>query len=165
MARTGLSGDLRLAVISTALTVVAELTAEFDDAHPNVRLSVQSKTSAQIPSMLDNREIDAGLTYLNNEPLGRVATVPLYAERYVLVAEAGHLLLAGPVKWGDLGGKPLCLLTPDMQNRRIITQQLSQAGVEVTPQIEASSIVVPMSHVVRSIRATILPIRAAEIIL
>jgi DNA-binding transcriptional LysR family regulator len=156
---------LRLAVIPTALTVVAELTAKFDDAHPNVRLSVQSKTSAQIPSMLDNRKIDAGLTYFNNEPLGRVATVPLYAERYVLVAKAGHPLLTGPVRWGDLGGVPLCLLTPDMQNRRIITQHLSQAGVEVTPQIEASSIVVLVSHVVRSNLATILPIRAAEIIL
>jgi hypothetical protein len=60
---------------------------------------------------------------------------------------------------------PLCLLTPDMQNRRIITQHLSQAGVEVTPQIEASSIIVLVSHVVRSNLATILPIRAAEIIL
>jgi hypothetical protein len=51
-----------------------------------------------------------------------------------------------------------------MQNRRSITQPLSQAGVEVTPQIEASSIIVLVSHVVRSNLATILPIRAAEII-
>lgn len=123
------------------------------------------RIAAQILSMLDNVEIDAGLRYLNNEPLGRVTTVPLYAERYVLVAKAGHPLLTGPVRWGDLGGVPLCLLTPDMQNRRIITQHLSQAGVEVTPQIEASSIVVLVSHVVRSNLATILPIRAAEIIL
>jgi DNA-binding transcriptional LysR family regulator len=123
------------------------------------------RIAAQILSMLDNLEIDARRTYLNNEPLGRVTTVPFYAERYVLVAKAGHPLLIGPVKWGDLGGKPLCLLTPDMQNRCIITQHLSQAGVEVTPQIEASSIVVPMSHVVRSIRAKILPIRTAEIML
>jgi hypothetical protein len=43
---------------------------------------------------------------------------------------------------GQMGRVP-CLLTPDMQNGRIITQHLLQAGVEVTPQIEASSIVVP----------------------
>jgi DNA-binding transcriptional LysR family regulator len=123
------------------------------------------RIAAQILSMLDNVEIDAGLRYLNNEPLGRVTTVLLYAERYVLVTKAGHPHLTGPVRWGDLGGVPLCLLTPDMQNRRIITQHLSQAGVEVTPQIEASSIIVLVSHVVRSNLATILPIRAAEIIL
>jgi hypothetical protein len=60
-------------------------------------------------------------------------------------------------------GARCCLLTPDMQNGRIITQHLSQAGVEVTPQIEASSIVVLVSHVVRS-NLAILPIKAAEII-
>lgn len=83
----------------------------------------------------------------------------------MLVAKAGHPLLKGPVKWCDLGDVPLCLLTPDMQNRRIINQHLSGAGVEVAPQIEASSIVVLVSHAVRSNWATILPIRAAEIFL
>ena len=38
--------------------------------------------------MLENLEIDAGITYLENEPLGRVTTVPLYAERYKLITAA-----------------------------------------------------------------------------
>lgn len=165
VAREGLSGDLRLAVIPTALTVVSDLTAGYGDAHPNVRFTVQSKTSTEILLMLENLEIDAGLTYLDNEPLGRVTTVPLYAERYVLVAKSGHPLLKGPVKWADLAGVPLCLLTPDMQNRRIINQHLSEAGVQVAPQIESTSVVVLVSHVLRSNWATILPVRAAEIFL
>ncbi|WP_281982569.1 LysR family transcriptional regulator [Thalassorhabdomicrobium marinisediminis] len=165
VAREGLSGDLRLAVIPTALTVVSDLTAGYGEAHPNVRFSVQSKTSVEILQMLENLEIDAGLTYLDNEPLGRVTTVPIYAERYVLVARAGHPLLSGPVRWAELEQVPLCLLTPDMQNRRIINQHLLEAGVEVTPRIEASSVVVLVSHVVRSNLATILPVRAAEIFL
>lgn len=164
-AREGLSGVLRLAVIPTALTLVSDLTNGLSAAHPNLRFSVQSKTSIEILQMLENVEIDAGLTYLGNEPLGRVTTVPLYTERYVLVARRGHPLLAGPVRWADLGQVPLCLLTPDMQNRRIITQHLSEAGVEVNPQIEASSVVVLVSHVLRSDSATILPVRAAEIFL
>lgn len=165
VAREGLSGDLRLAVIPTALTVVSELTESFGVAHPNVRFSVQSKTSVEILKMLENLEIDAGLTYLDNEPLGRVTRVPMYSERYVLVARAGHPLLQKTVAWGDLADVPLCLLTPDMQNRRIITQHLAQAGVEVAPQIESTSVIVLVSHVVRSNWATILPVRAAEIFL
>ena len=164
-AREGLSGVLRMAVIPTALTLVSDLTDSFTTAHPNLHFSIQSKTSAEILNMLENVEIDAGLTYLDNEPLGRVTTVPIYTERYVLVAKAGHPLLAGPVCWGDLGNVPLCLMTPDMQNRRIITQHLSEAGVTVDPQIEASSVVVLVSHVLRSNWATILPVRAAEIFL
>jgi DNA-binding transcriptional LysR family regulator len=165
VARQGLSGDLRLAVIPTALSVVSDLTAGFAEAHPNVRFSVQSKTSAEILSMLENLEIDAGLTYLDNEPLGRVTTVPLYAERYVLVAKSSHPMLAGPVEWGQLGDVPMCLLTPDMQNRRIMNQHLLQAGIEVAPQIESTSVIVLVSHVLRSNWATILPIRAADVFL
>ncbi len=165
VAREGLSGDLRLAVIPTALTVVSELTAGFGEAHPNVRFTVQSKTSSDILKMVENLEIDAGLTYLDNEPLGRVTTVPIYSERYVLVARSGHPLLDGPVAWGDLAGVPLCLLTPDMQNRRIINQHLSEASVEVAPQIESTSVIVLVSHVLHSDWATILPVRAAEIFL
>ncbi|MCF2904217.1 LysR family transcriptional regulator [Octadecabacter sp. CECT 8868] len=165
VARQGLSGDLRLAVIPTALTVVSDLIAGYAEAHPNVRFSVQSNTSIEVLNMLENLEIDAGLTYLDNEPLGRVTTVPIYSERYVLVAKAGHPLLGGPVRWADLADVPLCLMTPDMQNRRIINQHLAKAGVEVTPQIEASSIVVLVSQVVNSNLATILPVRAAEIFL
>ena len=164
-AREGLSGDLRLAVIPTALSTVSELTAGFTEAHPNVRFTVQAATSVEILEMLENLEIDAGLTYLDNEPLGRVTTVPIYAERYVLVGRAGHPMLGGPVRWADLGEVPLCLLTPDMQNRRIINQHLSEAGVEVAPLIESTSIVVLVSHVMRSDWMTILPIRAAEIFL
>lgn len=165
VARKGLSGDVRLAVIPTALAVVSELTAGFTETHPNVRFSVQSQTSAEILKLLENLEIDAGLTYLDNEPLGRVTTVPIYSERYVLVARAGHPLLKGPVAWSELSDVAMCLLTPDMQNRRIINQHLFEAGVEVTPQIESTSVVVLVSHVVHSNWVTILPVRAAEIFL
>ncbi|MEL6960469.1 MAG: LysR family transcriptional regulator [Pseudomonadota bacterium] len=165
VARQGLTGDVRLAVIPTALTVVADLTDGFAKAHPNLRFTVQSKTSVEILQMLENLQIDAGLTYLDNEPLGRVTQVPLYAEKYVLVARRDHPMMTGPVKWADLNGVPLCLLTPDMQNRRIITQHLSEAGVEVDPVVESSSVVVLVSHVMSRDVATILPIRAAEIFL
>ena len=35
--------------------------------------------------MIENLEVDAGLTYLDNEPLGRVKSVPLYHEEYRLL--------------------------------------------------------------------------------
>ncbi|PWG17362.1 LysR family transcriptional regulator [Salibaculum griseiflavum] len=165
MAREGLSGNLRIAVIPTALTLVADLTEGFARTHPNVRFSVLSRTSTEILSMIENLQVDAGLTYLDNEPLGRVTTQPIYAERYVLVARKGHPMLRAGLGWADLGGVPLCLLTPDMQNRRIISQHLSEAGVTVDPKVESSSTIVLISHVLRGDWATILPRKAAEIFL
>jgi DNA-binding transcriptional LysR family regulator len=165
-ARTGLSGNVRLAVIPTALTAVSQLTASFARAHPNVRFTVLSSTSTDILQSLEALQIDAGISYLDNEPLGRVVTVPLYAERYVLVVHADDALAGrGSVGWGELGGLALCLLTPDMQNRRIIGGHLAEAGVTVTPGVETNSTIVLISHVLRGGWATILPHRAAEIFL
>lgn len=165
-ARQGLSGNLRLAVIPTALSLVAELTTGFSRAHPNVRFTVRSSTSAEILAMLENLQIDAGISYLDNEPLGRVVTAPIYTERYCLVVRADDPLAArGALGWADLAGLPLCLLTPDMQNRRIINLHLAQAGVNADPMVEASSVIVLISHVLAGGWATVLPLKAAEIFL
>ncbi len=165
-AREGLSGLLRLAVIPTALGAVTQLTSRFAEAHPQMRISVRSATSTQLLSMIDDHEADAGIGYLDNEPLGRVVSVRLYTERYVAVLRDDNgLAQRNRLRWADFVGVPLCLLTPDMQNRRIIGGHLSAAGVEVAPKVETNSTTVLISHVLDSGWATILPERAAAIFL
>ena len=165
-ARQGLAGNVRLAVVPTALTVAAQLTTSFVRAHPDVHFTLLSSTSADILQSLEDLQIDAGISYLDNEPLGRVVTVPLYAERYALILRADSPLAAAvSVRWADLGTLPLCLLTPDMQNRRIIGGHLAEAGVTVSPAIETNSTIVLIAHVLAGGHATILPSRAAEIFL
>lgn len=83
--RHGLSGRLRIAAIPTALAMVPALTTPFREKHPGVTFTVLSRTSVEVLSMLGNFDIDAGITYLDNEPLGRVVSVPLYSERYQLI--------------------------------------------------------------------------------
>jgi DNA-binding transcriptional LysR family regulator len=164
-ARHGLSGHVRLAVIPTALTWAATLSARFAEAHPNVRFSILSRTSAEILAMMENLDIDAGLSYLDNEPLGRVVTVPIYRERYVLVCRSDSDLAArDSVAWGDLEGRRLCLLTPDMQNRRIINQNFMAAGVTPEAQVESNSTLVLASHVREGDWLTILPSDMAEVL-
>lgn len=159
----GLSGTLRLAVVPTALSEAARLTATFGAAHPEVRLIVLSRSSSEILAMIENLEADAGVTYLDNEPLGRVLSVPLYREAYCVVCGSGAALAAREtVDWADLGGLPLCLLTPEMQNRRIVNQKLIEAGVAPEARIESNSTVVLMSHVERGGWITVLPRQLAE---
>lgn len=156
--REGLSGRLRLAVIPTALTWAAWLAARFGEKHPNVRFTILSRTSVEILSMLDDLEVDAGISYLDNEPMGRVSTQPLYRERFMLVC-AKDSAFAGreSVAWGELRGERLCLLTPDMQNRRIINRNFAEAGVEPEAWIESNSTVVLMATVERGGCVTVLP--------
>ncbi|MHC0052645.1 LysR family transcriptional regulator [Actibacterium sp. D379-3] len=164
--KLGLSGKLRLAVVPTALAMVPRLTAPMMAAHPNLRVTVQSRTSADILHMLDNLEIDAGLTYLDNAPLGRVTAVPLYDEHYNLVVRADSPMAArGDVGWADLAALPLCLLTPDMQNRRILDQHMAEAGTGAAPRLEANSVIALIAHVLDGDWATILPMKTAQLFL
>jgi DNA-binding transcriptional LysR family regulator len=162
-ARRGLAGHIRLAVIPTALSMVSMLTEPFQEKHPEVSFSVVSRTSLQVLSQLDSFEIDAGITYLDNEPLGRVTSVPLYSEEYTLVvAEGAAHAKRDRISWAELAGINFCLLTPDMQNRRIINQHLSDAGVSVKPMLESNSIAVLLSHVITGRLASIMPRNAVR---
>ena len=161
-AREGLSGDIRLAVIPTALPMVADLTSAFSKEHTNVRFTILSRSSIEILDMLEGLQIDGGITYLDNEPLGRVATVPLYEEDYAVICHEGSdLAKRSKLEWSDLADAPLCLLTPDMQNRRIINQNLAAAGITPAPTVESNSTLVLVSHVETGQWVTILPLRIA----
>lgn len=162
-ARRGLAGHIRIAVIPTALAMVHELTEPFQTKHPDVTLEVSSRTSLQVLSLLENLEIDAGITYLDNEPLGRVTSVPLYAERYHLITVAGAPLAdREQVTWREAAGLRLCLLTPDMQNRRIINQHMADVGVGISPTLESNSMIVLLSHINTGQWASIMPRNVAE---
>ncbi|MGI8524802.1 MAG: LysR family transcriptional regulator [Pseudolabrys sp.] len=158
----GLAGRLRIAAIPTALAMVERLTTPFRERHPDVQFTVLSRTSTEILTHLENLEIDAGLTYLENEPLGRVTAVPLYTERYCLLTSADAPLGdRDTVTWADVARLPLCLLTPDMQNRRIIEGLLRDAGGDPQPTLESNSMILLYSHVRTGRWASIMPARLA----
>jgi DNA-binding transcriptional LysR family regulator len=123
-----------------------------------VRFSIVSKTSIEVLRLLENLEVDAGLTYLDNEPVGRVNTVPLYVEEYrLLTSRSGVLGDRERVTRPEVGQVPLCLLTPDMQNRRIIDALLRSAGREPSPTLESNSMIVLFAHVRVGKWASIMP--------
>jgi len=161
----GLAGHLRIAAIPTALPIVALLTTPYQAHHPDVRFTLLSRTSVEVLSMLENLEIDAGLTYLDNEPLGRVQSLPLYTEYYRLLASTeGPLADRESVTWQEVGHMPLCLLTPDMQNRRIIDAQLREAGVDLVPRLESDSVIVLIAHVRTGKWTSVMPARLADVL-
>ena len=156
--RLGLSGHLRLAVVPTATPVVARLTTPMREKHPEVTFSIRSCTSAEVLSLMENLEVDAGITYVGSEPLGRVRLWPLYEERYrLLVSHSEPLGSRHEVDWADVATLPLALLTNDMQNRRIIEGRLNRASADIRPVLESNSMVVLMSHVRTGLWASVLP--------
>ena len=154
----GLSGTLKLGAIPAALPSVSLLTGPFCARHPGVTVQVQSLTSIAIQRGLDSFEIDAGLTYLENEPLKNVRRMPLYTEQYVFVTRAGSPVSTRPtISWAEAATHPLCLLTQDMQNRRIINQIFQEIGITPIPRLETNSFDGIASHVRHGDWCSILP--------
>ncbi len=159
----GLSGNLRIGVIPTALPMVADLTAPFTVRHPNMRVTILSRTSAEILDGIESLELDAGITYLDNEPLGRVAQTPLYTEFYRFLCAPGSLFAGrAQISWHEVASVPLCLLTADMQNRRIVNQHLAEAGAKVQAMVESNSTIALVSHVRSGLWASVVPMKLAE---
>lgn len=146
--RGGLSGMLRIGAIPTALTVASLLTTPMTQAHPGVRVSVESLSSREIVYRLAEFDLDVGLTYVDGEPLGTVRVVPLYRERYLLLTPAdGPFADRDSVGWDELAETPLCLLSSEMQNRRILDRNFAESGVTVTPSVETDTVSAIYAHV------------------
>jgi DNA-binding transcriptional LysR family regulator len=159
----GLTGRLRIAVVPTALPMVAQITTPYRAKHPDVQFTIWSRTSIEILDLLENLEIDAGITYLDNEPVGRVSTVPLYQEQYrLLTAADAPLGDRSQVTWAEVAQVPLCLLTPDMQNRRIIDGLLKNARGASQPTLESDSMILLYSHVRTGRWASVMSAKVAE---
>jgi DNA-binding transcriptional LysR family regulator len=156
--KRGLTGHLRIAAIPTALPMVAALTTPFHARYPQVRYTVLSRTSEEILELLANLEIDIGLSYLENEPLGKVNTIPLYQERYcLLTTKDSDFAGRHSVTWAEVANIPLCLLTQDMQNRRIIDRHLQHAGSTALVELESDSMILLFAHIQTGQWAGIMP--------
>jgi DNA-binding transcriptional LysR family regulator len=142
--RGGLEGTLRLGAIPTALAASAQITSRFRGRHPRMCVEVRSLSSREIAAGLRAGTLDAGLTYLDNEPLQEVHTLPLWREHYYLVGVG-----VGPgetITWARAAELPLCLLSPDMQHRRIVDAAFAAAGTTPSPVIETNSVSTLIGH-------------------
>jgi DNA-binding transcriptional LysR family regulator len=156
--KEGLVGQLRFGVIPTALPMVSLITAPFRKKFPLVTMAVLSRSSIEIQRGIENFELEAGLTYLDNEPLEHVNTVPLYREEYILLAPSSNPLASREnVTWAEAAGQPLCLLTPDMQNRRIIDGVFRSVGKQPIPVVETNAIFNLWSYVSSGHGSSVVP--------
>ena len=156
--RQGLSGHLRIGAVPTALPIMSLITSPFAALHPKVSIAVLSMTSIEIQQGLDDFTLEAGITYLDNEPISNVKAAPLYREEYLLLTPVrGTLAGRETVSWAEAAALPLCLLTPDMQNRRIVDGIFRSVGCQPHAAVETNSIVNLCSHVSSGLWSSVMP--------
>ena len=164
--RHGLSGRLRLGVIPTALTVVASLSAAFSRRHPLVRIEVLSLSTSEILERLQAFEVDAGIVYVESGlAVRQLRTIPLWQENHVLLTPTGGAFEGrDSVTWRETTQLPLCLLTPDMQNRKTIDAVFAQIGCKAEPTLETNSIISMLAHVCSGAWSAIMPRSVLDLI-
>lgn len=153
-----LVGRLALGVIPSALPRVSALTGAMLKDHPQVDFTILSHSSEEIIRGLHDFSIEAGITYLDNEPVEGLMQAPLYRERYCLFLGTGHPLAGREtVTWQEAAQEALGLLTPNMQNRRIIDRAFAAANASPSPRLETNSIMNLLASVKSMGFASIMP--------
>ena len=145
-AKSTMTGTLRMGAIPTTMTAAAFLTGPCFSAYPNIRYTLSSLTADAIISQLDHFELDIGLTYLDETVIGGFEKLPLFEERYVLLA-GRSVSLESTLTWEQAARLPLCLLTGKMRNRQIIDSAFRRAGVQPSVILETDSLFSLYAHV------------------
>jgi len=130
-------GHLAIGAIPTANHAATLLSAEYREILPQLTLEVTSLSTPEILRRLKAQEIQLGILYersvLNSADYD---AMPLYSERYVLVANE-QASLPRQLDWSEVGELPLCLLSPDMQNRQTLNKCFE--AVQAKPRVVLQS--------------------------
>jgi DNA-binding transcriptional LysR family regulator len=140
--QSGITGTLRLGTEPTASTTQALPVAAFCAAHPLAKVQIDSRLSTMdLSRRLREYELDAAIAHFSAEDQAGLQVVPLYEERFIVLASADQLPLQGhTMTWADAAQLPLALLTPDMRIRQVIDKAFAESGAVVTPQVESDSV-------------------------
>jgi DNA-binding transcriptional LysR family regulator len=154
--RGGLTATARIGAIPTAVPASPLVTSRFLARYPGATVRVEALSSREIAQRLAEFELDAALTYLDDETPPGTRHVKLYQERYALMAPAKHPLMAQPeVRWAEAAQLPLCALTTAMRNRRIIETNVAADGAHFIPVVEANTVAALYAHLASMRLATI----------
>ena len=140
--QSGITGTLRLGTEPTASTTLALPVAAFCAAHPLAKVRVDSRVSTtELARQLREFELDVAIAHFAPEDRAGLQVVPLYEERYILLASSRPADARG--QHHELGGRrPAAAGVADagMRIRQVIDNAFKQSGVTVTPQVETDSV-------------------------
>ncbi|HEY0802410.1 MAG TPA: LysR family transcriptional regulator [Steroidobacteraceae bacterium] len=156
IAKSSMAGTLRIGAIPTTMTVAAFITGPCRAAYPNIRYTVSSLSHEAIAGQLDRFELDLGLTYLDDITIDGFETLPLFDERYVLLADR-RVALEPTMSWEAAARLPLCLLTGKMRNRQVIDAAFRRVGATPAVILETDSLFSLYAHVSEAGLFTVVP--------
>lgn len=160
-----LHGHLRVGAMPMSSPVLPVINKLFFDCHPSVQIDIRFLGLDQMKVGLSNFELDVGVTYLEQSPLERLKSLPLYEERLsLLVPKNGFMDDREIMTWTEAAELPLCMLSPFMHERQIMDKAFAELNIVPKPRLESDSIVNLAFHVMQGDMATIIPRHFANVL-
>ena len=156
--RHNLHGRLRVGAMPMSSPVLPKIDDLFRSRYPGVQVDIQFIGLDKLQLGLTNFELDVGITYLEDQLLERLESLPLYSERWsLMVPEKMFPAKKTTVTWQEAAELPLCLLSPFMRERQIMDQAFTSIGRNPSPRLESNSIFQLAFHVMQGELATVIP--------
>jgi DNA-binding transcriptional LysR family regulator len=156
VAKSSMAGTLRIGAIPTTMTVAALITGPCRAAYPNIRYTIASLSHEAITAGLDRFELDVGMTYLDDKTIDGFESLPLFDERYVLLADR-RVKLEPTITWEQAARLPLCLLSGKMRNRQVIDAAFRRVAAKPDVVLETDSLFSLYAHVSEAGLFTVVP--------
>lgn len=123
-------GEVRIAMSDAAeFTLLPRIIAHLAETAPQVTLRARPLDKDRALAMLDEGRLDAVVGVFPQRP-GRIAGAPLFTERFVCLARAGHPALAGGLTLEAFVSLPHLLVTLRDDARGAVDEALARIGRE-----------------------------------
>ncbi|MEM8699578.1 MAG: LysR family transcriptional regulator [Pseudomonadota bacterium] len=156
--RGALGGNLAIGAVPTALTYTASIAAKLQQSHPDISVQVYSRSAGEIAQGIQDFALDVGMTYAESAMPAASRSETIFEERYeLLLPRAMAPSGASEISWEAAAAFPLCLLTRNMQNRKIVDEAFAAVSAEPKLVMETNSFIAALLQVRDGSAGTIAP--------
>ena len=156
--KDNLVGLLRIGVIPMSSPVLPMVSEILNNHLPSIKINIEFLGSDNLQKKLDNYEIDAAITYIEDIDKKKYENQKLYNENLSLMF--GNNLLSDKIisiTWKEASKMPLCLLSKFMKERENMDKAFKESNSIPSPKLECNSIFQLAFHVMSQNIATIVP--------
>ncbi len=139
--RNDLKGSIRIGAMTSISPVLPLVSRRLRERHPGVNTDVDFIGIDAMKVGLSNFSLDVAITYLDQEDLGRLNTLPIFQEKLsLLVPDVEAFQGLDSITWREAADLPLALLSPLTHERQFVDGMFAKVGRTPTPRVESDSI-------------------------
>ncbi|WP_206244905.1 LysR family transcriptional regulator [Novosphingobium terrae] len=156
LVRQVVGGHVAIGTIPSAVAPLSALVSAFRESFPALTLEVHALSTPELYRRIKKGEVDFAVVYADAQEEDGFDYLPLFTERHVLIAHDG-VALPEHIGWKEVASLPLCLLSGEMHNRRIIDRIFAGVGVKPDIVLETNAVEVLLSQVRGGTLVSVLP--------